>query len=415
MSKQEYNDWYVYHLIQSEFFNHYHFYSRRTVALNKSGLNCTLISFVKRKKYLSNVDKYSEATLVQVVQTRNYIPNNLALSLFVVKELLKGRKLIFHVLRVNANSLLLLKSLPVINSRLKIIYEFEGDALSELDYTNEHSNINNHKSKFKAVKNKIKKGLVVYSDFVKMSTSNALILMSKEHVKMWENRIGKEFRSFIFPSLPEEERVYFCPISRDNIRKDLKIKNKKVLIYVGNIVCSWQRLDDMCRLVHELSYKVDDLLLILLVPDSNIKIAEKAVESFNINHLSIIKSVPADRIYKYMSASDIALYLRHDHAMNDIVTSGKLGEYLATGLPVISTGANASILNDYMQKEQCVIEINDKLEVTDEIVKLLSQVKVSNERRSEFNKSFYEFFKTKDMLNKDYPAFIRKIINNNRV
>jgi glycosyltransferase involved in cell wall biosynthesis len=50
--------------------------------------------------------------------------------------------------------------------------------------------------------------------------------------------------------------------------------------------------------------------------------------------------------------------------MNQIVTSAKLGEYLAAGLPVITTGANAEILNDFIRRREAGVFVADSLEVT---------------------------------------------------
>lgn len=411
MGSKKHNDWDVYQLIQPHFFNHYHFYTRRAVALEKAGLNSSLISFVSNKMYLENADRYKKAYMTKVIQIRNDHFIHTALPLFVIKELLKGRKLVFHVLRSNANSLLLLKPLPFINSRLKIVYEFEGDSLSELNYTHQYSRSISNLNQFQIAKNKLKPALINASNYLRFQTSNALIVMSEEHKSLWKARLGKDFKSFIFPSLPEEERIYFNSVSRAAVRKELNIDNKKVLIYVGNVVCSWQRLEDMCKFVSELSDKVNDLALLLLVPESNIEIAKKAVNNYNISHLTIIKSVPSNQIYEYMSAADAALYLRHNHQMNNIVTSGKLGEYLAAGLPVVSTGANASVLNRYMEKEKCLVKVSDSLEVTSEIVASLVDRLDSAVDRSAISKQFYHCFNMDKLINGSYPNFIKEVIS----
>jgi glycosyltransferase involved in cell wall biosynthesis len=68
----------------------------------------------------------------------------------------------------------------------------------------------------------------------------------------------------------------------------------------------------------------------------------------------------------YLSAADIALFLRHNHTMNQVVTSGKLGEYLAAGLPVVTTGANTDMLNNFIRLRRAGAFIPDSLQLSDE-------------------------------------------------
>ena len=416
MKSKNYNKLDVYHLIQPNFFGHYHFYTRRVIALRESGLNAFLLSFVDKSSYEANIAKYHEAEesgLVKLIVISNKKTAHYALITFAIKELVKGRSLVFHTLKFNANILLLIKDLPVIYNRIKVIYEFEGDRSSEYSYVLVDFNCATGFKKIFKVKDKLKANLMITLDTIKVKRSNRLILMSQEHRELWDSRTNGKNTSFLFPSLPEKERIYFCPTARKEVRSELKLENKIVLIYTGNILCKWQRLEDMCNFVFSLSKYLNNIAFLLLVPQSNLEIAKSFVEKCNIEHITILQSVISDDIYKYLSAADLALFLRHNHTMSNIVTSGKLGEFLASGLPVISTGANASVINRFMENSDLLIDIPDSL-IFDEnfILILIEKIKKSKMvlDRQSLSNSFYSNFNMDVLIKDKYPNFVKTVI-----
>lgn len=409
MLDKKYNDWQVYHLIQPKFFNHAHFYERRVKALKNSNLNASLLSIIDRKTYYKNKEKYDKATQIEIVKSKSSYFKDIYLSTFILKKLLQGNKIVMHILRVDAKLLLVLSRLPLIKDRLKVIYEFEGDHFSEIDYVLKYSS-NSLRTNIK-LKLQVKKAHALLTDYIKIILSDALILMSKEHESLIAARINSNFKSFLFPSLPEEKRIHYDESARDEVRHSLNIQDKKVLVYVGNVVCSWQRLEKMCELISCLASKDESICALFLVPPSDTNLVKDAVKRFQIEDLCIIKSVAADEVYKYLSASDVAMYLRHNHTMNKIVTSGKLGEYISTGLPVISTGANASILNNYMKKTGLMIEIDEDTSEFNNLDKYIFDQSKLETARKNLSQSFYSYFSMDKILYELYPNFIKEVID----
>lgn len=413
MSKQEYNDWYVYHLIQPSFFNHYHLSKRKVEALRYSGLNAHLLSFVNKAVYASNKQKLNEIKadgFLKLIITSN---RKTALSplLFFLSEIMKGKKLIIHALKVDTTLLCVIKHIPYLNKRLTIIQEFEGDKSSEFVYSVEYSEGSTPLENPKKIINKIKNNYFLLINKIKINCSDALILMSEEHKALINARSNQNNSVLILPTLPESERIFYDPEARKEIREKFNYNEKIVLIYTGNISCSWQRLEPMCKIVQQLSSRNMDIAFLLLVSPSDISIAQAAVEKYNIEKITIVDNILAEEVYKYLSAADIGLYLRHNHQMNNIVTSGKLGEYLAAGLPVISTGANASVLNKFMIENNLIIEINDNLTLTDKFIEVLdNKDRFLKSKRNYIQSIFYESFNMDEKLKIEYPEFIKNLM-----
>lgn len=416
MDKEAYKDWDVYHLINSGFISHYHLSERKIKALRSSGLNAWLLSFVEKELYLDREFEYKSLEVkgylkIFLIKKKFFLIFNL--FLFAFFNIVKGRKLVFHILKVDSTGLFILKKLPYFNKRLKVIQEFEGDVASEYSYSSEYIEYPKPPEKPFKIKNRVKYNLFLYREKVRVSTADALILMSEEHAELVKSRVKKVFSIFVLPTLPEERRVYFDSISREEIRSSLGLHNKKVFIYTGNTVCKWQRLEGMCKVISELYALDKDVFFLLLVSSNSLTLSRNMIKKYDLCKITYIDNVQSGLIYKYMSAADIALYLRHNHVMNSIVTSGKLGEYLATGLPVLTTGANASILNRYMRSNNLAIRISDDLVVTGGLIenirlKIENTSKLSN--RYFLQNNFYFDFDMDQLLFEEYPEFVKRTI-----
>lgn len=409
----------TYLLVNPSFFSHFHLSQRKIEALAKSGIKAKIITFVERDSYKINQEKYNyyvRNNLVEIIVYDKKKSQQIALLKFTLKKIRKGRKLIFHVLKFNANSLVLLNKIFYYNNKFKIIYEFEGDSSSEYLYSKVDYKQFRGAKKLLKKKHQIKALIKLKNDEFKVKNSDGLIFMSSEQVALWENRTNKQLNSFILPTLPEPGRIQFNSKHRYTIRENLELNKKLVIIYIGNVSAEWQRLDSMCEFISRLSNSFENICFLCLVPDRDIPIAEHAISKNNIEDRSIVKTIAPQNVYKYLSAADIALFLRHDHLMNNIVTSGKLGEFLASGLPVISTGANASILNEFMIQENLLIKISDNLCIHEgllEFIRLYSEEKDIDSIRLSKSYEFQSFFKIDYRLDRGYTSFIKSFIPDN--
>ena len=69
------------------------------------------------------------------------------------------------------------------------------------------------------------------------------------------------------------------------------------------------------------------------------------INKFNLDKSDFrLTEVNNDEINGYLNASDIGIVLRDSHNMNRVVTSGKLLDYLACGLPIITTSVLLNVM-----------------------------------------------------------------------
>lgn len=410
-------DWKIYHLVQPYFFAHQHFHERKVQALKKSGLEAKILSFVPKATYQKNVKRYQELeknTLIKVKLIPTGRAHSIYLFSFIFIKLIKGEKLLIHSLRVKPTSIILLRLFPFLRSRLRYVQEYEGDKVSEFAYAREYKEIPRPSEKPIKLRNKLKYYYFLFIDGIPVKSADGLVLMSKEHSDLWEKRLNRKLHTTFLPTVPDFNSIRFSNEFRNEVRTDLELENKLVLVYVGNIISPWQRLDAMCKFVSELSNYQYDIKFLALVRTDDVCLMYQTAKKYDIEDISIINTVEHKDIYKYLSAADIALFLRHDHAMNRVVTSAKLGEYLAAGLSIITTGSNAGFLNNLIEKLGAGFFIHDNLNINDELLSFLDGQRIKNNdlvfREKVSRESLKAFSEPVDPI-VEYCNFVHRIIS----
>ncbi len=405
----------IYHLVQPYFFAHHHFHRRKIEALRKAGFDAWGLAFIPEKTFQQQKAKYKECIndgVMKIIRIGNEKNRNTRLIFFFLIETIIRNGILVHVLRNDPSPLITLRKWPFIRKKIKYIIEYEGDTPFELVYQSAY--IEDPRPpiepplNIKAAYDRILKEQKEY-----VRKADGVLLMSYEQIKLWEDRLTVPLRTCWLPSLSDPSRIKFDEKKRQEIRNHLGITDKLVLVYVGNAICKWQRFDKMCSFISNL-IKIDSSIWFLaIVRYDDLDLAQESIIRYGLESCTTLQNVSSDEVTNYLSAADIALYLRHVHPMNLVVTSGKLGEYLSAGLQLITTGANAEILNEFIQKKQSGIFIEDSLEIDDRFISEFKKIKARS-MDTEWRK-WLSLEMTKSFGNENdpfcaYVPFIRDII-----
>lgn len=415
VSKQIYSKK-VFHLVQPYFFAHHHFHRRKIKSLRRAGINAWIIACVPDVLYHRHKHRYQIATSTGYIKILRIADNSMVarkIFLFLAKECLLSKRILVHVLRVNPIPIIRFCRFPFLGSKLRYVIEYEGDTPSEFLY--QEAYIENPRPP-EIPPSSLRR---TYQEMLDKQTlfatqADGLILMSKEHVALWESRLSNSINACILPTLADPERIRFDANDRVKTRNELGLANRFVFIYTGNVIVKWQRLNAMCRFLAQLTQFFPDLWFLALVRVDDIPLAQKSLEDYGIADRSTLTYIDAADISRYYSAADMGLFLRHQHIMNKVVTSGKLGEYLAAGLPVITTGANTETLNDLIRELDAGLFLPDSLPVNEQVANAIKKLRKKNEddsAREFISKSTTERFTgTKDPF-REYVPFIKNILN----
>jgi glycosyltransferase involved in cell wall biosynthesis len=354
----------IYYYTRPDFLKHDHIHKRRTEALRAAGLHASALSFVPKLMYQARRPEYERAQsdgLRRVVQARDAgAVNSLALR-FLRLRLLRFRRLLVHVLLCDPAPVLQLKQWPFLGRRVKCVIEHEGDIPSEWLYRWTYAKYNppsdepppEHKAAYDSL---------VREQAQQLQQADGAILVTQEHRALWERRLGRRLDALVLPTFFDPAPFSFSAASRERLRAELELTDKVVLVYSGSVNLEWQRFECVCQLVAMLCQRGHPAHLLALVHPDGHAHAQGQIEQHGLSATSHLLAVQPEAMGAYLSAADLALFLRHKHIMNRIVTSAKLGEYIAAGLPVLTTWA-CPYYRSFVEQHSAALEIPDSLEL----------------------------------------------------
>lgn len=153
--------------------------------------------------------------------------------------------------------------------------------------------------------------------------------------------------STIVPCCVDYEFYNFNNSDRDEIKKKLCTDNNIVYAYMGSID-SWQCFDEVCSIFKGISTLEKDSTLLVLT--NNRKLANQIMLEQNVDLSKVrLLSLTHDQVGLFLQAADLGFLIRKNHIVNLVSSPTKLSEYLAAGLPIITTefaGDSYSIVKD---------------------------------------------------------------------
>lgn len=127
-------------------------------------------------------------------------------------------------------------------------------------------------------------------------------------------------------------------IKRKTIRQKLGFREEDIVFVYSGGLHPWQRVGealDLFEKYHDIIRASKFLVLTGSGEELHEMIKKKGIDNSD-NHI-VSMCLPFVEVPDYLNACDVAFLLRHNHTMNAVASPTKLAEYLACGLPVISS------------------------------------------------------------------------------
>ena len=336
-------------------------------AAKEKGVDVTMFTVMSRQQIKKQINEYKEVSKldgVKVIETPHTSLNMLYTAIFLFFNVLKYKKVSLIAKKVDSRPLRITKF--IFGKNFKYYIEIEGDGLSEYNYLRSHpykdgfydnylysakASIDNFAKKIKDAD-----GLLVLSKAFK----EALL---KRHDFLKAEKVQVTSTGFV------KGRLTFSKQNRLAIRKELSIENEHVFVYAGNVYYSWQNIKKSLRFF---KYYLENITpyakFIILTHKTDQFIVKQFMSELNITSENIIlREVPNSDVVNYYNAADICILLRDNDLMNKVASPGKIGEYAASGTPILTS----EYIGDYsrlFRAQSLVVQVED---ITD--FKLMSE------------------------------------------
>lgn len=192
-------------------------------------------------------------------------------------------------------------------------------------------------------------------------------------------------------------------VKRQTIRQKLGFRDDEIIFVYSGGLHPWQRVGEALDLFERYHFKNRASKLMVLTGSAKElqeMIKEKEIDNSD-NHI-ISMCLPFVEVPDYLNACDIAFLLRHNHTMNAVASPTKLAEYLACGLPVISSVVSKKWVTSQGMKYIIVEEDISNIEDITRIVKGVCKKDISKYAAEYLSldvdrKAISDFFCTKSM------------------
>lgn len=345
-----------FYLFRPNLDTHIQFYYGWVSAARSRNLDVELITFLPLTYWMKKRDKISELKkLYTDIRIIPILPGDrfLGMTFFFLYQKLIYKRIVVHLKKVNPFPVFWM--LKKISRNIKIVVDLEGDFESERDYL-----INNpYKQGFyNEVIEAYDKNIVRQKRLIEFA--DTVTCVNENFRKLLVERFDTQKDKFeVLPTGVDTSNFYFELEERMMLRKKLKIEDKFVLIFSGNLFYSWQNLSKALELFSQLIKLNQDVFFIILTRKQDFFIAEEFIKKYEIeDKFFLIDNVSNSDVRKYLNASDLGVLLRKDHIMNRVASPGKVGEYVSCGLKLLITKAT-TFFSDELEKTGQAIIVND--------------------------------------------------------
>jgi len=222
---------------------------------------------------------------------------------------------------------------------LKVLADVRGLASDELLYSAKYAKLKDIvllPVRYRAMRD-IEKLIYSEAEFIScVSTALKNYLISHFKIPTW--------KIDVVPCSVDTSKFMYNVETREDMRQRLNVSRKIVFVYCGSTE-RWQRIDKVIEFFKIANSISGNVHLLLLINGDKRMVNNFLISSgLNMGNITII-SAGHDDVPRFLMAGDVGLIIRDDNLLNAVSFPTKFGEYLSSGLFIISTGVVLDIAN----------------------------------------------------------------------
>jgi hypothetical protein len=326
----------------------------------KDSIDISMLTILDWKTYLDQkklVDFYrANGIIIKVIPSKRL--KYIFTVLYFISLLIENKKVVVHLRKQSPSPFNFVKFF--FSERIKYIIEIEGDLESEIQYLSLEKNKYKYNFYTKTIQGMKKSAAILGGQLLK---ADAIFTVTNElkDLFIWRyNKFTLRDKIYIIPTGFDGEKFYPDRSLRRKYRKKYKLDDKYVMIFTGNLNYSWQNIKrsiEVFKLLQKSIYQ--NIYFVMLIRRQDHCIAKEFIENLNLKDNDyLLLNVPHEEVNGFLNASDLGILLREDHTLNKVASPGKLGEYLSTGLTVLTT-KHIGLYSKEMMKNNVGVLIDD--------------------------------------------------------
>ena len=305
-----------------------------TRVLKSAGMRIIIACFVHRD-FFSKADQISEHLSFLRNATGAYVHLIPANDFFNISAITEGREEItsplidlaafYHADILHSQSIYSTLHTLHANKQIKakLVFDVHGIAPEEAEMSGEHPNRIN---------------ALTEGEKEILQSSDLIVFVSDRMKDFYMEKQNLPFdNSIIIPTCVQSNNFKMEFALRSKKRKELCIDERFVFLYLGTL-SPWQWPEGMFLLFAQMYQLRTDSLFFLVLPQADHLKALQLLEKQNLPKESyMIREAPHSEVGSLIGIADAGLLLRKDHPVNLVSSPTKFGEYMAAGIPIITT------------------------------------------------------------------------------
>jgi glycosyltransferase involved in cell wall biosynthesis len=193
--------------------------------------------------------------------------------------------------------------------------------------------------------------------------------VSSAGAEMMANQYGAASVGVI-PSCIDTDKFKLGTARRDAIRRELGVSKSDVLVLYSGGSQRYQMLPQMFRIWEAMA--VDESIHFLALTSNSKDRSQLNLPADRITRMSVGR----DEVPAYLNAADIGFLLREPHPLNTVASPVKFGEYLGSGLAVVSSPGVGDVSSFIEQEDVGILVDADQTErATVAILQLIDELR----------------------------------------
>ena len=174
--------------------------------------------------------------------------------------------------------------------------------------------------------------------------SDVIISVSNALTYYWHQKHPDALAmSYVIPCVVDTNKFSYSPFARKIKRNQWRVTDDvPVFVYLGSLAF-YQKIDDILHVFSKIKSHFPRSKILILTAENNFPAIKTLAKKHGIDDDLILFSVSHDDVSAYLSACDVGFLLRDDLLLNNVSSPTKFGEYLACGVPVISSSCICDI------------------------------------------------------------------------